>query len=179
MQKASVVVSKSLTGERINAQHLNFLQELFANEQVAATLWPNGLGGPRTSLQTKEILRSEMVHWEQHDFGVWVFRNRADNQYVGRGGLRKTTVNDCDEVEVTYALLPEYWNEGFATEIAQVSIQAALHLKIEEVVCFTSVTNIPSQKVMQKAGFHYEKNITRVGLPHVLYRVRPEDISVL
>ncbi len=40
-----------------------------------------------------------------------------------------------------------------------------------EVVCFTLTTNRASQRVMEKAGFEYERDIVHAGLPHVFYRI--------
>ena len=37
---------------------------------------------------------------------------------------------------------------------------------------FTLPDNIASRRVMEKAGFSYERDILRVGLAHVLYRLR-------
>jgi ribosomal-protein-alanine N-acetyltransferase len=42
---------------------------------------------------------------------------------------------------------------------------------MEDVVCFTLRTNRPSQRVMKKAGFEYERDVVHAGLPHVLYRM--------
>jgi RimJ/RimL family protein N-acetyltransferase len=39
------------------------------------------------------------------------------------------------------------------------------------VVCFTLTTNRASQRVMEKAGFEYERDIVHAGLPHVFYRI--------
>ena len=41
----------------------------------------------------------------------------------------------------------------------------------EEVVCFTLTTNRASQRVMEKAGFEYARDIVHAGLPHVFYRL--------
>ena len=35
--------------------HLDFAATLFADAQVAATLWPEHLGGPRTQAQTRSV----------------------------------------------------------------------------------------------------------------------------
>ena len=44
-------------------------------------------------------------------------------------------------------------------------------LDLEEVVAFTLPDNIASRRVMEKAGFAYDRDIQRAGLPHVLYRI--------
>ena len=43
-------------------------------------------------------------------------------------------------------------------------------LKLPELISFTQVTNLASRRVMEKAGFHYERDFTYANTPHVLYR---------
>jgi len=38
-------------------------------------------------------------------------------------------------------------------------------------VCLTQPHNVGSRRVMEKAGFTYEREFLRAGLPHVLYRL--------
>jgi RimJ/RimL family protein N-acetyltransferase len=40
-----------------------------------------------------------------------------------------------------------------------------------DLVCFTLTTNHASQRVMEKVGFRYERDVLHAGLPHVLYRL--------
>ena len=73
---------------------------------------------------------------------------------------------------MTYALMAEYWGRGFATEMAEGILAVAFgRLHMTEVVCFTLTTNRASQRVMEKAGFEYERDIVHAGLPHVFYRL--------
>ena len=43
-------------------------------------------------------------------------------------------------------------------------------LKLPSVVAFTLHTNRASQRVMEKCGMQYQRDITHTNLPHVLYR---------
>ena len=43
-------------------------------------------------------------------------------------------------------------------------------LKLPELVSFTQTTNVASRRVMEKAGFRYERDFTYASTPHVLYR---------
>ena len=48
-------------------------------------------------------------------------------------------------------------------------------LGMAEVVCFTLTTNRASQRVMEKVGFEYERDIVHAGLPHVFYRITASE----
>lgn len=104
-----------------------------------------------------------------------MFRAASDRTFVGRGGLRHVHIGGHDEVEVTYALMPEFWGCGLATEIPRALLKIGFEqLALTQLVAFTLTTNQASRRVMAKVGFALERELvhgTR-GLPHVLYRIR-------
>ena len=64
-------------------------------------------------------------------------------------------------------------NNGLATEIAQACVRIGLEqLGFRSLVAITTPPNLASQRVMQKAGLAYERNIVHAGIPHVLFRIR-------
>ena len=147
------------------------------DEVVMATL-----GGIRTEQQIRDSLDAAIKHWDAHGYGFWIFRDKSDNQFVGRGGLRRGHFGSNDEVEVAYALSADFWNRGLATEIAIASVNVAFEqIGLSELVAFTLHTNAASRRVMEKSGFTYEKDIVHAALPHVFYRLhapRPEAVDV-
>jgi ribosomal-protein-alanine N-acetyltransferase len=107
---------------------------------------------------------------------LWLAFERETERFAGRGGLHRVEIDGRDEIEVGYSFLPDFWGRGLATELARESIRVAFaELHLPEIVCFTLTTNRASQRVMQKAGFRYERDLLYVDLPHVLYRLRPES----
>ena len=115
-------------------------------------------------------LAVHLAHWADHGFGHWLWRTREGGEFVGRGGLQRTCVDGRWEIEVGWAVVPELWGRGYATELGGVSVEHAFELGIAEVVAFTLPHNGASRRVMEKLGFDYEKDIEYAGLPHVLYR---------
>jgi [ribosomal protein S5]-alanine N-acetyltransferase len=98
---------------------------------------------------------------------------RETGQMVGQGGLQTTFVADCNEVEVAWAIVPERWGHGLATELAQAATGVAFDdLGLDQLVAFTLPDNVASRRVMDKSGFVFEREILHAGLPHVLYRCR-------
>jgi RimJ/RimL family protein N-acetyltransferase len=101
-----------------------------------------------------------------------VARHLNNSRFIGRGGLRRAPIDGKDEVEVGYALVPEFWGQGLATELALASVRVAFDvLKVPEIVSFTLPTNRKSRRVMEKAGFQYQRDFIWADLPHVLYRL--------
>ncbi|MFN6572500.1 GNAT family N-acetyltransferase [Dendronalium sp. ChiSLP03b] len=78
-----------------------------------------------------------------------------------------------DEVELAYSLVAEFWGKGLATEMGEAILKVGFEqIGLPEIVCFTMTTNFASQRVMQKLGFQYERDIVHADLPHVFYRLK-------
>ena len=91
---------------------------------------------------------------------------------VGRAGLQYTDVEGADEVELLYALRPESWGRGLATEVGERLLGIAFSvLELPSVVAYTLPENVRSRRVLDKLGFAYEREFDHEGHPHVLYRL--------
>jgi [ribosomal protein S5]-alanine N-acetyltransferase len=129
------------------------------------------LGGIRSKPQTEAFLQRNLQHWEEHNFGLWVFREQETGRFVGRGGLRRVEIEGIAEVELNYVVGAVLWGRGFATEMAKKIVAIGCDsLGLRGIVAFTQPTNRASRRVMEKTGLVFERDITHCGLRHVLYR---------
>jgi ribosomal-protein-alanine N-acetyltransferase len=114
--------------------------------------------------------------WDRVGYGPWTLRDRGGGAFVGRGGLQRATIDGVDEVELGYALRPEWWGRGLATEVSRAALELAFErLELPNVVAFTMPTNVRSRRVMEKLGFTFERDIVWSELPHVLYRLHRDE----
>ncbi len=158
-----------LTCERLCADHASELSTLLSDARMARTLWARSMPPSRRDMALS--LAAKLDHWEEHGFGMWLVRDRATAEMVGRGGLQYTYVAELDEIEAGWAIVPERWGQGLATELALACVEVAFgELELSEIVAFTLPSNLASCRVMEKTGFAYEREIIHVGIPHVLYR---------
>jgi RimJ/RimL family protein N-acetyltransferase len=158
--------TKRLAAQRVRESDIDFLYEMHRNPRLMETL-----GGVRSTAQTQAYLSDNIEHWERYGHGLWILRARDDNRFLGRAALRRVDVEGSSEIEVGYAVLPPYWGLGLATEVANAIIdQAFSRLGVDSLVSFALPMNAASQRVMEKAGGTYERDIVHAGLPHVLYR---------
>ncbi len=167
------VLTSRLVCERIQAEHAAELSQLLRDPRVAATLWP----GPELpdEQDVLDSLRANLDHWELHGFGMWLVRDRSSGAMVGRGGLQFTYSTGLNEIEAGWAIVPERWGQGLATELAWASIRTAFgSLDLLDIVALALPHNRASRRVMEKTGFVYERDLTHAGLHHVLYRRLPE-----
>ncbi len=159
-----------LRPERPWQEHAGLYRDLFADPAVAATLWPGPHGGPRSARQASAILATDLLHWQHEGFGPWLFFETATGVFVGRCGLRRTTVLGRKSVELLYAVRSDSWGEGHATEMACAAMAHARRLGLAEVVGFTATTNRASRRVLEKVGMRFETVFEHAGLPHWLGR---------
>ena len=144
---------------------------LLLDEKVAAWLRPPPLPRFRAD-EPEELLTKDIAHWEVHGFGAWTLIARKTGAFAGRGGLCWTQVNGERAVELPWAILPAFWNDGLATEAARAALEVAQRVGIPEVISLALLENTPSRRVMEKAGLTFAGEVEHVGLPHALYRVR-------
>jgi [ribosomal protein S5]-alanine N-acetyltransferase len=141
------------------------------NENVMATL-----GGVRSEDESSRWMTENLDHWNRHGFGIWIFRDANDGNFVGRGGLRRVEVGGGHEVELGYALLDKYWGVGLATEMAKEILKIGFErFQLESVIALIDAANIRSRRVSEKLGFRFERNVTWKRLPAMMYRLRRRE----
>jgi RimJ/RimL family protein N-acetyltransferase len=157
--------------QRITLRDLPAIERMQADAQTMATL-----GGVRDAATSRRMLEDWIAHWDAHGFGLWLARDAATGEFAGRGGLEHTVVGGRPEIEVAYGFLPAFWGRGLATELADASVRAGFEeLDLADLVCFTLTTNRASQRVMEKAGFAFEREVEHAGFLHRLCRLRATD----
>ncbi|MBV9466477.1 MAG: GNAT family N-acetyltransferase [Solirubrobacterales bacterium] len=155
--------------ERTRPEHATELSRLLLDPEIARWLSPSP--DPPTQSQLAERLVASNHHWERYGFGMWLLRDRASAEMVGRGGLQWTFVAQLRAVEAGWAIMPDRWGEGLATELAQAAVEVAQRdLQLAEIIAYTRPDNLASRRVMEKSGFVYEREFNHFGRKHLLYR---------
>lgn len=97
---------------------------------------------------------------------------KSTQQFVGICGLLLQNVDNVEELEIGYSLLPEYRKLGLATEAAQRCKSFVLEHKLRDsLISIIHVDNIPSQKVAQKNGMSLDFSTTYKDNPVHIFRV--------
>ncbi|MCW2258505.1 ribosomal-protein-alanine N-acetyltransferase [Providencia alcalifaciens] len=134
--------------------------------------------------QSDQLMAAIMARFvSQGGWGLWAVELKSQNVFIGFTGLNIPTCTlPCSPcTEIGWRFLPEYWQQGYATEAAQTVVEFAFEqLKLDEIVAFTAVQNTPSEAVMKKLGMIKDpKNFNHPILPeghwlqeHVLYRLQ-------
>jgi RimJ/RimL family protein N-acetyltransferase len=111
------------------------------------------LAGPQTREQTIEALERWQRHWDEHGFGLLAVVDKASGATIGRTGPQYHRAWPHDP-EIGWALDPDWWGRGVATEAGHASIDWAFgELGFARVVSITTEANLASRRVMAKLGF--------------------------
>lgn len=128
------------------------------------------LGGTRDEAGTRVYLARNLKHWDDYGFGLWMLRD-VEGEVAGRCVLRHLDVDGTDEVELGYGFHTRYWGRGLATEIAMELLRLGCTvLGRASIVAITTRANVGSQRVLEKTGLVYERDVQHDGVPHLLYR---------
>jgi len=76
------------------------------------------------------------------------------------------------EIEIAYALTRGAWGRGYASEMTRALVEHALKLlELPSLVGVVMVEHLASRRVLEKAGFTFERTVVHAGAPCMLYRL--------
>jgi RimJ/RimL family protein N-acetyltransferase len=116
------------------------------------------------------IARFELS-WQQRRYAPWgLFR---DGHLIGHGGLN--FVPEFEATEVLWALHPETWGKGYATEMARAALRYGFEdLGLELIFAITRPDNMASQSVMKRLGLTYRRNVVYKTIEAVWFDINRE-----
>lgn len=133
--------------------------------------------------RTKEVFGNIQREFTDYGYGLYAAEEKVSGQFMGYIGFHQAdfAVDFCPCVEIGWRLDKAFWNKGYATEGAQACLMHGFNnIGLTKIYSFTAVVNLPSERVMQKIGMHFERYFEHPGLPkghslrpHVLYKVMP------
>lgn len=144
--------------------------KLNGDEEVMRYIRP-----PQSREQTHEFLKKIINDYkERPGTGRWAMLVKAGNRFVGSFAI--IPVNNSMRMQLGYALLKEEWGKGYASESVKGGIPYAFQqLGLDEITGITYPENIPSQKVLLKNGFVFEKTFLEEGRELNLYTCRKKN----
>jgi RimJ/RimL family protein N-acetyltransferase len=147
-------------------------------DPVAMEFFPKTL----TREESDASLERYQAHWDEHGWGI--FAAEYEGRCIGFIGAStpgyRLPFSPC--VEIGWRLSRDVWGRGLAPEGARAVLQYCFHtLRLPEVVSFTALINLKSQRVMEKIGMKrdvaadFDHPKVEAGHPlcrHLLYRIR-------
>ena len=145
---------------------LDNLASLFGNPEVMKFMGDDVFSRE----QSEEELVKYLRQYEERGWGLWAAVTRGTDDFVGRCGLMKWELPTLQGIEVSYALLPEFWGKGLATEATSAVRDYAFDsLEINKLISLVDTRNDRSIKVAQKVHDSLEKKIIFFGRETLVY----------
>ena len=94
-----------LVAERILLSHFSDICRLHSDSQVMKTLSADG--NVLDDEATRTGLQQGIEHWQQQGYGMWVFRDKQNKQFIGRAGLKQYSFDGGIEIGLAYAVLSD------------------------------------------------------------------------
>ena len=147
---------------------------LFKGKDVALFL---GLDPKLSERELCELWFDKAFNRYENDLGgMNVLIDKRTQKLIGQCGLLIQTIENEQRLEVGYSILPEYWNQGFASEAAQKCKNYAFENNLtDSLISMVHVDNIGSEKVALKNGMKLEKSIDYKGFPVNIFKIDRED----
>ncbi len=161
------ITSKRLILKEIGWDDLEDIHRLHSFPEVDEF---NTLGIPQNIEETRKLIRPNIDSQKdtpQKSF-TWKVCLKNSNTFIGLAGLTLS----CDKFklgEIYYKLLPSYWGQGYATELAKTLINSGFaDFKLHKVEAGVAIANHKSIRVLEKAG------MIREGLRRKILPIRGE-----
>ena len=104
------------------------------------------------------VLKGPVASYEKFGFGLWLVETKSPDAPIGICGLLKRDV--LADVDIGYALLPEFWSKGYALEAASAVMSYAREtLGSPQVLAVVNADNQSSIRLLEKLGLKYERMI--------------------
>ncbi len=150
--------SERLTFREFNQKDFTLFSSVFTNEQVMKyALFDRFTDEEELKLYFQQILKNNTTEKYRKAYEFAVFKS-SNNSFIGIGDIEMNYQNQIAvSGEMGYFLLPDFWGNGYATEIGDFLINFSFtNLKLHRVTASCNSNNKPSERVMQKLGMAKE-----------------------
>ena len=130
--------------------------------------------------------------FDRHDAAQWIARNlqryrvagcglyavtlKGSEDVIGDCGLIRQMVEGEPQLEVGYHFRRDQWGHGYATEAARACMGLAFRkFGAAKVISLIRPENVPSRRVAERNKMEVERQVTRAGLPHLVYAMKREN----
>jgi RimJ/RimL family protein N-acetyltransferase len=110
--------------------------------------------------------------WDLRDTGQWALEEKASGTFVGRAGTHFPAREDWPGIEIGWALHPDHWGKGYATEAGAAAIEYAFaHHDVDAVYSVILPENTASQAVARRLGFTLHETRALSHFPSMVHGI--------
>jgi ribosomal-protein-alanine N-acetyltransferase len=129
----------------------------------------------RTVDEVKQLFKDVLSEYgDGTGLSRWAVIGLDNKELIGFAMLRHDT--EPGKAELGYALHYSYWNKGLATEISKTLVAYGFQEKhLDEIFAVTDHENVPSQRVLLKAGLQRNGIISRKEMELAFFNITAEE----
>lgn len=133
------------------------------------------LGGSKSQAEAEQWLKAQIDQQAEYGFGIWAVIDRADDSFVGEGGVQLLGGNELIAGHrLRFGLLPDARGKGYATEVAGAWLNHSFReLGLHEVRAIVLPPNTASARVLEKIGMNFVQVTEYCGESVALYQASP------
>ncbi len=123
-----------------------------------------------------EWIELQFKRYAEKRYGHHALVNKESGEFLGMSGLLTQTIEDKQEIEIGYSLLPKFWGKGYASEAAQFFRDFGFeHKNLDHIISVIDIRNTASQKVAVRNGMFIDRQIKYFDLDVYIYQVTKEE----
>lgn len=135
------------------------------SDPVAMKYYPHQLSAEEVT----KWLQWTLDNYRKYRHGLWAVILKECDIFIGDCGITMQNIDGEIVPEIGFHIIKDYWNRGYATEAALACKEYAFYVfNYPRVFSYTTIDNIPSQRVAQKIGMKVYKHFFRDGEEHVV-----------
>ncbi|HWS28372.1 MAG TPA: GNAT family N-acetyltransferase [Xanthomonadales bacterium] len=148
--------------ERLRLRLLDVDDAAFMLALVNDPSWLRNIGdrGVRSLDDARAYLRKGPIDmYARHGFGLYAIELKSGEGPLGICGLIQR--DSLPDVDIGYALLPQYVGQGYALEAAQASVTLARErFGLQRLIAITAPDNAASARLLVRIGMHFERHFS-------------------
>ena len=131
--------------------------------------------GVRTGDEARAyLLNGPIASYEKNGFGLYLVELKATGEAIGMCGLVRR--EGLEDVDIGYALLPQFWSRGYAVEAARAVKEYARDvIGLKRLVAISDPANENSIRILEKIGLKFEK-IVRLSADDIELKLFATDL---
>jgi len=117
-------------------------------------------------------IHKQLDRYKTNGLGHLAVIIKETNEFIGVGGIIPRTLNEVQEYEIAYSLIPQFWKKGFGTEVAtHMKNYGIQHIKINRFISIIHKENKDSIRVAEKNEMTMLFETTFMGMDVFVYGI--------
>ncbi|QTL97808.1 GNAT family N-acetyltransferase [Iocasia frigidifontis] len=119
---------------------------------------------PFSEKEVENWIYWNIENYKKYQHGLWAVIVKKGKVFIGDCGITMQNIGNETVPEIGFHIIKEYCNKGFATEAAMACKEYAFKtLNFPKIFSYTTIKNVPSQKVAEKIGMQNYKYFDKNG----------------